>query len=211
MTEISAFDISPNDSLLAKDIFTILEENFKAESIIYLKETNKIYKSSQIEELANDIVSVRELANKKGRRQVWKYIMPFVIGLFLLSPIWIYYSLSESKDSKNLSSPIAEKGWAFVERQYDESTEIQYEGSYEYPKEAVSEIEDKMGIKNVSNIVKYYTRGYNKYGIERQDTLFVFYKNGIPSCCLSTKQMFSEDFYGKSLRYNKLEVGGFFD
>ena len=60
MIEISAFDINPNDNELTKNIFVFLEEAFKAEEKILLKETNKIYQQSNITELADTIVSLYE-------------------------------------------------------------------------------------------------------------------------------------------------------
>ncbi|MDE5835467.1 MAG: hypothetical protein K2H50_00460 [Paramuribaculum sp.] len=65
MIEISAFDISPNDSLVTNNIFAFLEETFKVQNSVFLKETNKAYDPSQIAELAEDIVSLHELANEK--------------------------------------------------------------------------------------------------------------------------------------------------
>lgn len=69
MLEISAFDITPNDNDLTKQIFAFLDEAFKAEDKILLKETNKIYQQSNITDLADTIVSLHEercITNKKG-------------------------------------------------------------------------------------------------------------------------------------------------
>lgn len=67
MIEISAFDIAPNDSHLAKNIFSFLEELFKADGKILLKENNKRYEQSEIIELAEAIVALheKEIHNKE--------------------------------------------------------------------------------------------------------------------------------------------------
>lgn len=57
---ISAWDFNPTDSTITKSLIFFLNECFKSAQIVNLKENGKDYTSELIEELANDILSIRE-------------------------------------------------------------------------------------------------------------------------------------------------------
>lgn len=69
MIRLSAFDITPNDSLLTNDILVFLKQTFIADNIVFLKETNKTYTSSQVTELAEDIIKQHESINKLNNKE----------------------------------------------------------------------------------------------------------------------------------------------
>lgn len=105
--------------------------------------------------------------------------------------------------------PLVEKGWAYLERIHSESSEIKCEGYNVIPKENVQGLEEALGLKGVSNVVSFYVRGFNGYGVEIQDTLHVFYnKSEIPVCFLSNTDLSADDVYGRLRRYVRLREGG---
>lgn len=57
---ISAWDFNPTDNTITKNLIYFLNECFKSAHIVNLKENGKDYTSELIEELANDILSIRE-------------------------------------------------------------------------------------------------------------------------------------------------------
>ena len=57
---ISAWDFNPTDNTITKNLIYFLNEYFKSAHIVNLKENGKDYTSELIEELANDILSIRE-------------------------------------------------------------------------------------------------------------------------------------------------------
>ena len=108
-------------------------------------------------------------------------------------------------------SPLVKKGWAYLERVHSESSEIKCEGYEAFPKEEVQRMKEGFNLKELSNVVTFYVRGFNTYGVEIQDTLHVFYKNEIPVCFLSNEELSDAaagDMYGKLRIYAKLKAGG---
>lgn len=57
---ISAWDLNPSDSIITRDLIFFLNECFKTASIVTLKESEKDYTVENIEELATDILNIRE-------------------------------------------------------------------------------------------------------------------------------------------------------
>ncbi len=60
---ISAWDFNPTDNTITKDLISFLNECFKSAQIVSLKENGKDYTRAKIEELANDILAIREASN----------------------------------------------------------------------------------------------------------------------------------------------------
>lgn len=58
--KISAWDFNPTDNYITADLVGFLEELFKAGQIVYLEENQKEYTAELVEELANDILVIRE-------------------------------------------------------------------------------------------------------------------------------------------------------
>lgn len=130
-----------------------------------------------------------------------KRIIPLLIGLILISMI-------SSCGERKAMSPLAKKGWAYLERVHSESSEIKCEGYEAFPKEEVQRMKEGFNLKDLSNVVSFYVRGFNSYGVEIQDTLHVFYKNEIPVCFLSNKELNADDMSSRLQIYAKLKAGG---
>ena len=58
--KIKAIEIAPNGNLLSQDIFSFLEEVFKANPLVRLEENGYYYTEDSINELADDIVTIME-------------------------------------------------------------------------------------------------------------------------------------------------------
>ena len=58
--KINAIEIAPNGNLLSQDIFSFLEEVFKANPLVRLEENGYYYTVESINELAEDIVTIVE-------------------------------------------------------------------------------------------------------------------------------------------------------
>lgn len=57
---ISAWDFNPNDNAITADLIAFLAECFLVAPIVKLKENDNQYYKTQIEDLAKDIVAIRE-------------------------------------------------------------------------------------------------------------------------------------------------------
>ena len=58
--KIKVTEIAPNGNLLSQDIFSFLEEVFKAKPLVKLEENGYYYTEDSINELADDIVTIME-------------------------------------------------------------------------------------------------------------------------------------------------------
>ncbi len=58
--EIKANVVVPNGNILSQNIFSILDEVFKANPLVYLVDNGYYYTEDSINELAEDIVNILE-------------------------------------------------------------------------------------------------------------------------------------------------------
>lgn len=57
---MSAFDFNPEENVITTDLIFFLNQCFKTSTIVALKENGKEYHSDMVNELANDILTIRE-------------------------------------------------------------------------------------------------------------------------------------------------------